>query len=85
MGICSSPTGDVFICTLQPNGISKVMTEFRHFGSLKSLNEHELEPLISLPNKGGQRPRSIAFSKRTSKIVISFVGQSVDVINIYHL
>lgn len=85
MGICSSPGGTVYICTLQPNGISKVRTENKLVASLPSLNENDLEPLISLPNKGGQRPRSIAYSKKSNKLLISFVGQSVDVLSIYHL
>ena len=85
MGICSTPRGDVFVCTLQPNGISRVRTENKFMGSLSSLNANELESLMSLPNKGGQRPRSIAISKRSNRLMISFVGQSVDVMNIYHL
>ncbi|XP_052234659.1 uncharacterized protein LOC127847094 [Dreissena polymorpha] len=87
MGICSSPQGEVFICTLQPNGISRVQTETnRVYGSITTLNEPELEPVISLPtfNKGGQRPRSIAFSRKSQKILVSYVGQSVDMMNIYH-
>ncbi|XP_052814415.1 uncharacterized protein LOC128241500 [Mya arenaria] len=87
MGICSSPQGEIYICTLQPNGISKVHTENKRYGSLQSLNTSELEPLITLQtlSKGGQRPRSIAYSWNKSKIVISFVGQSVDVMSIYNV
>ncbi|XP_053385870.1 uncharacterized protein LOC128550605 [Mercenaria mercenaria] len=84
MGICSTPSGDVFICTFQPNGISKVMKENKLVGSLPP-DESELEPVITLPNKGGQRPRSIAYSRKTNRILISFVGQSVDVMSIYHM
>jgi len=87
MGVCTTAVGELLLCTLQPNAVSKVTNENRVYESLTSLNKYKLEPFISLPtfSNGGKRPRSLSLDRKNNRLVVSFVGQSVDRISVYQL
>ncbi|XP_052814767.1 uncharacterized protein LOC128241744 [Mya arenaria] len=71
-GVTMGHKGDVFVCTWNLHGVSKV-----------HLDGRGLETIIPMPGKEGRKPHSIAFSKKSARLIISMCGGKRACLSVY--
>ena len=71
-GITIGHKGDLFVCTWNLNGISRV-----------HLDGRGLETIIPMPGKEGRKPQCMAFSQKSQRLIVSLCGGKRSYISVY--
>ncbi|KAH3749695.1 hypothetical protein DPMN_184201 [Dreissena polymorpha] len=71
-GITIGNKGNIYVCTWNLHGVSRV-----------HLDGRGLETVIPMPGKEGRKPHSVAFSKKSERLVISLCGGKRACLSVY--
>lgn len=71
-GVTIGHKGHIFVCTWNLHGVSRV-----------HLDGRGLETIVPMPGKEGRKPHSVAFSKKSERLIISLCGGKRGCLSIY--
>lgn len=71
-GVALGNKGNIYVCTWNLHGVSRV-----------HLDGRGLETVIPMPGKEGRKPHSIAFSKKSERLIVSLCGGKRACLSVY--